>query len=349
MELQQQVPQVIMVQQLFIKKLEQVVAKFVGKEAAIVFGMGYQTNSTNLPQLIGKGGLIISDALNHASLVVGCRQAGAKITTFRHNDAQHLEKVLRRAIAEGQPRTHRPWTKILILVEGINSMEGSILPLKEIVEIKKKYKAYLYVDEAHSIGAIGKTGRGICDYCGVNPADVDILMGTFTKSFAAVGGYVAASQDIINWLRVTSFASTYDISMSAPCARQIISALSVITGEDGTEDGQRRITRLHDNSVYFRKRLREMGFVVIGEPDSPVIPMLLVYPSKIPAFSRECLKKNIAVVVVGFPATPLILSRARFCMSASHSREDLDESLDAIEDIGKKCLLNYYPTTSLTV
>jgi len=327
------------------KLLEEKVAKFVGKEAAIVFGMGYQTNSTNLPQLIGKGGLIISDALNHASLVVGCRQSGAKITTFRHNDAKHLEKVLRRAIAEGQPHTHRPWTKILILVEGINSMEGSILPLKEIVEIKKKYKAYLYVDEAHSIGAIGKTGRGICDYCGVDPADVDILMGTFTKSFASVGGYVAGSAELINWLRVSSFASNYDTSMSSPCAQQILSALTIITGEDGTAEGLKRITQLHENSVYFRKRLQEMGFVIIGDHDSPVIPMLLVYPSKIPAFSRECLKRNIAVVVVGFPATPLILSRARFCMSASHSREDLDTALDDIEEIGERCLLKYYPAT----
>jgi serine palmitoyltransferase len=173
-------------------QLEKKVAQFVGKEDAIIFDMGYATNSTSIPSLIGKGGLIISDSLNHASIVMGCRSTGAKIKVFRHNDPEDLERVLRQSIAEGQPRTHRDWKKILVVVEGIYSMEGEILRLPEIVAVKKKYKAYLYVDEAHSIGALGKTARGVCDYWGVDPADVDILMGTFTKSFGSVGGYIAS-------------------------------------------------------------------------------------------------------------------------------------------------------------
>ncbi|CAI7926963.1 unnamed protein product, partial [Closterium sp. NIES-54] len=178
-----------------------------------------------------QGSLIISDSLNHCSIIAGARASGAGIKVFQHNVLLHsgasyllvlphpprahlvpphptvspwravvlwavpenLEQVLRTAIAEGQPRTHRPWKKVLIVVEGIYSMEGEICRLHEIVDIKRKYKAYLFLDEAHSIGALGRTGRGVCEVAGVDPADVDVLMGTFTKSFGSAGGYIAAS------------------------------------------------------------------------------------------------------------------------------------------------------------
>jgi len=303
--------------------------------------MGYATNATVLPTLIGKGGLIISDANNHASAIMGCRASGAKITIFKHNDPSHLERVLRKAISEGQPRTHRPWTKILIVVEGIYSMEGEILALPEIVAIKKKYKAYLYVDEAHSIGAIGPHGKGVCDYSGVDPRDVDLLMGTFTKSFASVGGYIAGNRDLIEYLRNTAFSALYDTSHSVPSCQQIISAFDVIEGIDGTGDGQRRLKQIRDNSLYFRQRLCEMGFVVLGNEDSPVIPVLLGAPGKVHIFSRECLARGLAVVVVGFPATPLIETRVRFCMSAGHNRADLDVALAIIRDVGDLVMMRY--------
>jgi len=215
------------------------------------------------------------------------------------------------------------------------------LALQEIVELKKNYKAYLYVDEAHSIGAIGPHGRGVCDYAGVNPADVDILMGTFTKSFASVGGYIAGSKELIEYLRNTAFSALYDTSHSVPCCQQITSAFDVIEGVDGSGDGQRRIAQIRDNAVYFRKRLAEMGFIVVGNYDSPVIPVLLGSPGKINVFSRECLARNLAVVVVGFPATPLVESRVRFCVSAGHSRADLDMALDVIREVGDMCMIRY--------
>jgi len=146
------------------RELESLMCEFLGKEDCISFGMGYATNSTTIPVICGRGDLIISDMLNHASIVVGCRSSGASIKVFKHNDPKHLEQVVRKAIIEGQPRTNRPWKKILIVVEGIYSMEGEILCLPEVVEIKKRYNCYLYVDEAHSIGALGKTGRGVCEY-----------------------------------------------------------------------------------------------------------------------------------------------------------------------------------------
>lgn len=154
------------------EELENVVANFVGKEAAIVYTMGYGTNLTSIPSMLGKGCLLVSDSLNHTSLVNGSRSSSASIQVFRHNDPKHLEQILLEAIINGQPKHHRPWGKILVLVEGVYSMEGSICRLPEIVAVCKKYKAYIYVDEAHSIGAVGKTGRGVCEYHNVDPNDI---------------------------------------------------------------------------------------------------------------------------------------------------------------------------------
>jgi serine palmitoyltransferase len=149
-----------------------------------------------------------------------------------------LERIIRDSIAYGQPRTRRPWKKVIIIVEGVYSMEGEICKLKEIVEIKKKYKCYLYVDEAHSIGALGPHGKGVCDFTGVNPADVDILMGTFTKSFGSVGGYISGSKKFIDYLRRKSWSTYYAATMAPACAQQILSALKVIDGKDGTTIGE---------------------------------------------------------------------------------------------------------------
>jgi serine palmitoyltransferase len=279
--------------------------------------------------------------LNHTSIVVGARYSGAKIKVFKHGDMKSLESTIRQSIIEGQPKSHRPWTKIVILVEGIYSMEGDMCPLPQIVALKKKYNCYLYVDEAHSIGALGPQGRGICNQLGVNPADIDVLMGTFTKSFGAVGGYVAGSRELIDYLKRCCAGSMYSNSISPPAVQQIISALTIILGEDGTDLGKRKIAQLKDNSNYFRKRLIEMGLHVIGQSDSPIVPVMIFHPTKIAAFSRECFKLGLATVVVGYPATPLLLSRARFCISAGHTREDLDFALEQIQKVAARVHLRY--------
>ncbi|RVX17924.1 Long chain base biosynthesis protein 2a [Vitis vinifera] len=428
------------------KEVEECVANFVGKPAAIVFGMGYVTNSAILPVLIGKGGLIISDSLNHNSIVNGARGSGATVRVFQHNIPSHLEKVLREQIAEGQPRTHRPWKKIIVVVEGIYSMEGELCKLPEIVAICKKYKvcsstqknlqssgacyryasmtykAYVYLDEAHSIGAVGKTGRGVCELLGVDTADVDIMMGTFTKSFGSCGGYIAGSKrymvsslephhphpnllppkpgfrgllrisvsipdecalnslfnevlnlnqvalvwegdwlrfyratlpkynnqgdglnELIQYLKYTCPAHLYATSISPPAAQQIISSIKVILGEDGSSRGAQKLARIRENSNFFRSELQKMGFEVLGDNDSPVMPIMLYNPAKIPAFSRECLKQNVAVVTVAFPATPLLLARARICISASHTREDLIKGLEVISRVGDLVAIKYFP------
>uniref|UniRef100_A0A8C8DBI9 serine C-palmitoyltransferase n=1 Tax=Oncorhynchus tshawytscha TaxID=74940 RepID=A0A8C8DBI9_ONCTS len=306
------------------EEMEELVAKFLGVESAMAFGMGFATNSMNIPALTGKGCLILSDELNHASLVLGARLSGSTIRVFKHNNMQSLEKMLRDAIVHGQPRTHRPWKKILILVEGIYSMEGSIVRLPEVIALKKRYRAYLYLDEAHSIGALGPGGRGVVDYFGLDPRDVDVMMGTFTKSFGAAGGYIGGRKELLEYLRSHSHSAVYAASMSPPVVEQIIASMKCIMGEDGTTLGRDRVQQLAENTLYFRRRLTEMGFIIYGNNDSPVVPMMLYMPAKIGAFGREMLKRNIGVVVVGFPATPIIESRARFCISAAHTKDMLD-------------------------
>ncbi|PWA49052.1 long chain base biosynthesis protein 2a [Artemisia annua] len=292
-------------------ELEQVVANFVRKPAALVTGMGYVTHSAILPVLIGK----------HL----------------------HLEELLRENIVDGQPRTHRPWRKIIVVVEGIYSMEGEICKFPEIVSICKKYKAYVYLDEAHSIGAVGTTGRGVCELLDVDNADVDIMMGTFSKSFGSCSGYIAGSKELTRYLKYTCPAHLYATSISPPAAQQIISSIKVILGEDGTSRGALKLAKAHENSNYFRSKLQKMEFDVLGDYDSPVMPIMIYNPAKIAAFSRECLKRNVAVVTVTFPATPLLLARARICISAAHTQEDMVNALEVIGKVGDMVGIKYLP------
>ncbi|KAL2053106.1 hypothetical protein ABVK25_006743 [Lepraria finkii] len=315
-------------------EVEELIARFVGKQSAMVFSMGFGTNATALPALIGKGCLVISDELNHASIRFGARLSGAMIEMFKHNDVKDLERLLREVISQGQPRTHRPWKRILVVIEGLYSMEGSMCNLPGIIALKKKYKFNLFVDEAHSIGALGPKGKGVCDYFGVDPVEVDILMGTLTKSFGANGGYVAGDKAIIDKLRVSNAGSIYGESPAPAVLAQISASLRIIAGEFIPGQGEERLQRLAFNSRYLRLGLKRLGFIVYGHDDSPIIPVLLYNPAKMPAFSHEMLKRKISVVVVGYPATPLVSSRARFCVSAAHTKDDLDRLLEACDEIG---------------
>ncbi|KAL1983474.1 hypothetical protein VTN96DRAFT_10295 [Rasamsonia emersonii] len=324
-------------------EVERQIARFVGKESAIVFSMGFVTNATMFAALVDKGCLILSDELNHASIRFGARLSGASIQTFKHNNMTDLENRLREAISQGQPRTHRPWKKILVTVEGLYSMEGTMVNLPRILALKKRYKFYLYIDEAHSIGAVGPRGRGVCDFFKVDPAEVDILMGTFTKSFGANGGYVAADKAIIDKLRQANAGQLFGEAPTPPVLAQIISALRLMADEDPLHpgEGKERLQRLAFNSRYLRLGLKRLGFIVYGHDDSPIVPLLLYNPAKMPAFSHEMLKRKISVVVVTYPATPLELSRVRFCVSAAHNKDDLDRLLQACDEVGEALQLKF--------
>ncbi|GBG32941.1 5-aminolevulinate synthase, mitochondrial [Hondaea fermentalgiana] len=326
------------------RKLEQVVADFVGKPAAVIFSMGYNTNQLVLPAIANAGSLIISDKLNHVSIVNGCRASGAKVIAFKHNNVDDLERTVRKAIIEGRGEAdepYQPWNKIIIAVEGIYSMEGEICDLRAIVDVAKKYKCYTYVDEAHSIGALGKTGRGVCEHTGVSPDEVDILMGTFSKSFNGMGGYIAGSRELIDHLRSRCAGMLYSSSLSPVVAEQVLTAFRIISGEDGTDIGRERLQAIKDNANYFRAGLKEIGCSVLGDDDSPVVPVMLFHYAKISAFSREALARRLAVVVVGAPAVPLYGSRVRFCLSAAHTREDLSIALAEIAEIARDLGIRY--------
>lgn len=313
------------------RDLEATTAKFLGVEAAIVVGMGFGTNTLGLPGLLGPGSLALSDEKNHASLIMGLRLARATVRVFRHNDVRHLEQLARAAIAE------RKWTKIVIVVEGVYSMEGTIVPLAAMVALKRRLGLQLYLDEAHSVGALGPRGRGVCDHAGVAPADVDVLMGTFTKSFGAAGGYIAGSAKLINWLRQYGHAHTYAHAMSPPVAQQILSAMRLLD----EDEGRQRLRQLRDNTHYFRDQLRRMGVVTLGHPDSPVVPVLVYTFSKMAATVERLTESNVATVGVGFPATPLNKARIRFCLSASHSRAQLERCVEAVARAVRELGLDY--------
>jgi serine palmitoyltransferase len=374
---------------------EALVARFVGHEDALISSMGFATNSTIIPALVSKGCLLISDELNHASIRFGSRLSGANIRMFKHNNVESLESLLREVISQGQPKTHRPWKKILLLVEGLYSMEGTLLNLPGIMELKEKYKVcditvsdmdgisrleqfYLFVDEAHSIGAMGPHGRGVINYFGVNPRSIDILMGTFTKSFGAAGGYVAGSKALMDRLRLRGHGGTYAESMTPGILTQVMASMASIMGvapptpsglelaqhhpgpahpsqlpawmdlppslRDGSE-GSLRLRRLAFNARYLSRGLAKLGFITYGHLDSPIVPLLLFGPGKMCAFHRMIIarKTPIVVVVVAYPATPLVTGRVRFCVSASHTKDDIDTVLLACDEIGDVLDLKHLP------
>jgi len=321
-------------------ELEREVAKYLSKEDALVLGMGFATNSTILPALFeakagGSGILVLSDELNHRSIVEGVRLSGATVRAFAHNSMTALENELKRAIEQGQSGG-KPWRKIFVVVEGIYSMEGDFCRLREIVTLKNKYGAYLYLDEAHSIGAVGGTGRGVTELLGVPTKEVDVMMGTFTKSFGSAGGYVAASKEVIAQLRRVAPGSVFAGAMAPPCAAQALQALRVISGEEGGETGAKKLASIRENSNYFRDELSRIGFKVLGDIDSPIVPVMLHHPWKMAAFSRRCLERGIAVVVVGNPAVPILYERVRFCISAAHTIPQLREAIETITAVGKE-------------
>jgi serine palmitoyltransferase len=317
------------------RQLERDIASFIGKEDAVIFGTGYSTNAWALKTLVGPGVLVVSDSLNHTSIVNGCRSSGAKTITFAHNDVADLEKTLRTAFTN--KANGYDFKRILVIVEGLYSMEGHSCQLKEIVAVCKRYKAHIYVDEAHSIGALGATGRGVCELKGVDPTQVDVLMGTFTKSFGGLGGYIAGSKLLCDKLRLARLSAP-NTAMSPIVVAQILRALYLLRD---TELGKKKLRALQENSRIFRNGLIQMGCTVLGEASSPIIPIMIYHPAKLAAFSRECLERGLAVVVVGAPAVPLVGGRARFCLSASHTPEELKWALKELKVVCKKLRLRY--------
>ena len=308
-------------------KLEKMLADFLHKEDCIVTPMGFTTNSTLIPLLVSKGDLVLSDALNHSSLIIGMKSSTEEIRIFKHNDMADLKSKLDEVKKNGLKNGKQP-NKVLVIVEGLYSMEGEFCKLKEIIALKKIYGFYLYVDEAHSIGCLGPNGRGIVDQLGCSFDDVDILMGTFSKSFASAGGYIASDKKTISFLRNNSYSWVYGNPMSPVAAQQIISCLEMIQ----LPEGKRKIAQLKKNSIDLRTRFIDAGCHVLGDLESPVIPVMIYHPAKIKDISRICLQNGVAIVVVGYPACPIDACRIRFCVSAGHTPQDIEKGFRVTMD-----------------
>ena len=311
-------------------KLQKMLADFLHKEDCIVSPMGFTTNSTLIPLLVSKGDLVLSDSLNHSSLIIGMKSSTEEIRIFKHNDMNDLRSKLEDVKKNGLKNGKQP-NKILVIIEGLYSMEGEFCKLKEVIALKKVYGFYLYVDEAHSIGCLGATGRGIVEQLGCSFDDVDILMGTFSKSFASAGGYIASDKKTIELLKSNSYSYVYGNPMSPVAAQQIISCLEIIQ----LPEGKRKIAQLRKNSISLRTKFIDAGCHVLGDLESPVIPVMIYHPAKIKDISRICLKNGVAIVVVGYPACPIDACRIRFCVSAGHTDEDIEKgfqvTLDALK------------------
>ncbi|HHW13943.1 MAG TPA: aminotransferase class I/II-fold pyridoxal phosphate-dependent enzyme [Firmicutes bacterium] len=302
------------------RQLEEKLARFKGCEDAIVFPTGYSTNVGCISGLLRKGDVAINDRLNHASIIDGCKLSGADIRTFKHNDLRSLENLLEKCDQEYQGK--------LIVVDGVFSMDGDIAPLPQIVTLARNYGARVMIDEAHATGVIGDHGRGTPEYWHME-GQIDLVAGTLSKGLGGIGGFVASTKEVVNYLRF--FGRSYMFSTSLPPAvsASLIAALEVIE----TEPELRQ--RLWDNIRYFTGRLRQLGFD-LGNAQTAIIPVIIGDDTKVQLMCREMHEAGIFLNPVAYPAVPKRLSRLRLSLMATHTKEDLDQTLDALERVGRK-------------
>jgi 8-amino-7-oxononanoate synthase len=300
-------------------ELEEKLAKFVGKESALVFSTGFQVNLGVISSIPGRHDYIIMDDLDHACIIDGARLSFAKSLKYRHNDMASLEKVLQKCKVDSIK---------LIAVDGVFSMEGDLANLPEIVKLAKKYKANIFVDDAHGIGVMGKLGAGTADHFGLTN-DVDMIMGTFSKSLASIGGFVAADNDTINYLKHNARSLIFSASIAPANAASVIAAIDLIQQEP------ERIEKLWINTYYAMDRLNAAGFD-IGHTVTPIIPIYIRDNAKTFMLTKMLLEQGIFVNPIVTPAVSNESSLIRYSLMATHSIDQIDESIDKITAIAKK-------------
>jgi len=297
-------------------QLEEELAEYVGKDACMCFSTGFSVNQGVIPALLSKDDYVICDDRDHASIVDGRRLAFAKQLHYKHNDMEDLERVLQKLPHEAIK---------LIVIDGVFSMEGDLANLPAIVELKKKYNCSIMVDEAHGIGVFGREGRGVCDHFGVTD-DIDLIMGTFSKSLASIGGFVAGDFDVINWLRHTCRTYIFSASNTPAATAAAREALHIIRREP------ERIEALWKVTKYALKRFREEGFE-IGDTESPIIPLYVHDVDK--TFLVTALAYNAGVFInpVIPPACAPQDTLVRFALMATHTEEQVERGVQALKKI----------------
>jgi glycine C-acetyltransferase len=301
------------------RELEETIAKYKGTEAAITFSSGYVTNLTVVSTLLGREDFVISDKLNHASIVDGCVMSGAKFLRFRHNDMESLEIRLKQVPTDSSK---------LVIADAVFSMDGDIIDLPKMVELCRKYHAWLMIDEAHSVGVLGKTGRGIEEHFGLE-GSVDIKMGTLSKTIPSVGGYVAGKKDVIEFLRHTSRGYIFSAALPPAQAAAANEAFKVILDEPW------RISKLEANSRQFIQGLKNRGFDTMLT-ETAIVPVLCGQDEIAYKMTQTCQKAGFFVLPVVSPAVPVGLARLRATVTAAHEPEDIEQAMDVIERAGKE-------------
>lgn len=304
-------------------EVERRLAKFKRTESSLIYQTGFAANAGLIPQLVGKGDVIISDELNHGSIIDGVRLTKADRAVFKHKDMGELEKVLIDA--------DKKYNKILIITDGVFSMDGDIAPMDNIVELANEYGAMTYADDAHGEGVIGPDGRGIGAHFGIE-GKIDVEMGTFSKAFGVVGGLIAGSQDLVNYAYNKS--RTWLLSGSHPPAV----AGAQIAAIDVLETEPEHVRNLWDNTKYFKKELESMGFDT-GNSDTPITPVIVGESSKAKELSNRLYAEGVFALPIVFPMVARDKARIRTMMNAGLTKEDLNVALEKFEKLGKKLVI----------
>jgi glycine C-acetyltransferase len=302
--------------------LEEQIARFKKAEACVVFQSGFTANAGTVSAILGKDDLIVSDELNHASIIDGCRLSKATIKVFKHKDIADCERVLQETAN---------WTgKKLLITDGVFSMDGDIANLPALCDLAERYNCIMMVDDAHASGVLGDRGRGTIDHFNCH-GRVDIQVGTLSKAIGSIGGYICGSRDLIEFLyqrgRPFLFSTSHPPSVTATCQ----AAFELFD----SEAGERLFKRLWSNTKFFKRKLKKLGFDT-GKSETPITPIMVGDAAKAFEFSRELFAEGVFVGALGFPTVPEGKARLRTIITATHRRADLERALEIIGRVGKK-------------
>jgi glycine C-acetyltransferase len=300
-------------------ELENRLASFKRVDAAITFQSGFNANLGAIPALVGRDDVIYSDELNHASIIDGSRLSRANIIRYAHCDPKDLQQKI-------EDNREQGYRRALVVTDGVFSMDGDVAPLDKIYEIANQYDYMLMVDDAHGEGVLGNGGRGIVDHFDLH-GKVDIEVGTLSKAFGVVGGVVAGKAEIINWLRQRGRPFLFSSAMTVPDVAACLAAVDLL------EESSELVDRLWENTEYFKREMQALGFDT-GLSTTPITPVMLGEAPLAQKFSRRLFEEGIFAMAIGFPTVPRGKARLRVMISAAHSREDLNQGLDAFEKVG---------------
>jgi glycine C-acetyltransferase len=301
-------------------ELERKLAEFKHVEATLSLQSGFMANLATIPALVGPEDAIFSDELNHASIIDGCRLSRAQIIRYPHCDVRALADLLEREASKYRRR--------LLVTDGVFSMDGDIAPLPELARLARQYECILMVDDAHGEGVLGRGGRGIVDHFGLH-GQVDIEIGTLSKAFGVVGGYVAGSARLIEYLRQKARPFLFSSAVTPPDVAACIAAVDILT--ESTE----LVERLWENARYFQEGIRQLGFDT-GRSQTPITPVMLGDARLATEFSRRLFEHNVFAQAIGYPTVPRGQARIRVMISAVHAREDLDFALEVFRRVGRE-------------